>query len=57
MGHFQRRGVGLQMIDVHGLDLPWGASLVVSESAGSLSSAFVHQVLLPDLYIQTSGPE
>ena len=29
--------------------------MVVSESAGSLSSVFVHQALLPDLYIQTSG--
>src|SRR5882762_2587859 len=25
---------------------PWGASLVVSESAGSLSSVFLHQALL-----------
>src|SRR6266404_214113 len=34
-----------------------GASLVVSESARSLSSAFVHQALLHDLYIQTVRPE
>jgi hypothetical protein len=30
-----------------------GASLVESESAGSLSSAFLHQALLLDLFIQT----
>src|SRR6266581_1056854 len=30
-----------------------GASLVVSESAASLSSAFLHQALLHDLFIQT----
>jgi hypothetical protein len=41
----------IQLQSCHG-----GASLVVSESAGSLSSAFVHQALLPDLYIQTSRP-
>jgi hypothetical protein len=29
------------------------APLVESESAGSLSSAFLHQALLPDLFIQT----
>src|SRR6267142_2111450 len=34
-----------------------GASLVVSESAGSLSSAFLHQALLHDLFIQTNLPE
>src|SRR6267142_5966270 len=37
---------------VHG-----GASLVVSELAGSLSSAFLHQALLHDLFIQTIRPE
>ncbi len=31
----------------------WGASLVISESALSLSSAFLHQALLHDLLIQT----
>jgi hypothetical protein len=31
-----------------------GASLAVSESAGSLSSAFLHQALLHDLFIQTN---
>jgi hypothetical protein len=30
-----------------------GASLVVSESAWSLSSAFLYQALLHDLFIQT----
>jgi hypothetical protein len=30
-----------------------GASLVESESARSLSSSFLHQALLPDLFIQT----
>src|SRR5216683_4762954 len=34
-----------------------GASLVVSESAWSLSSAFLHQSLLHDLFIQTTRPE
>jgi hypothetical protein len=34
-----------------------GASLVVSESAGSLSSAFLHQALLHDLFIQTIRPQ
>jgi hypothetical protein len=34
-----------------------GASLVVSESAWSLSSAFLHQALLHDLFIQTIHPE
>src|SRR5260370_22601022 len=33
-----------------------GASLVVSESAWSLSSAFLHQALLHDLFIQTYRP-
>jgi hypothetical protein len=30
--------------------------LVVSESARSLSSAFLHQALLHDLFIQTTRP-
>jgi hypothetical protein len=34
-----------------------GASLVVSESAWSLSSAFLHQALLHDLFIQTIQTE
>src|ERR1700751_304989 len=34
-----------------------GASLVVSESAWSLSSAFLHQALLHDLFIQTIHSE
>jgi hypothetical protein len=34
-----------------------GASLVVSESARSLSSAFLHQALLRDLFIQTIHSE
>src|SRR6266403_2899497 len=33
-----------------------GASLVVSESAGSLSSAFLHQALFHDLFVQTIRP-
>ncbi|HXM92930.1 MAG TPA: hypothetical protein VOA64_01550 [Candidatus Dormibacteraeota bacterium] len=33
------------------------ASLVVSESAWSLSSAFLHQALLHDLFIQTDRPQ
>jgi hypothetical protein len=32
-----------------------GALLVESESARSLSSAFLHQALLHDIFIQTSG--
>src|SRR5258706_11097426 len=43
--------VNIQSDVIH--TLHGGASLVVSESARSLSSAFVHQALLHDLYIQT----
>src|SRR5712664_2183841 len=48
--------VNIQTDVVHSLH--GGASLVVSESAWSLSSAFLHQALLHDLFIQTihSGP-
>src|SRR6266849_1211625 len=44
--------VNIQTDVVHSLH--GGASLVVSESARSLSSAFLHQALLHDLFIQTS---
>src|SRR5260370_22606361 len=43
--------VNIQTDVVHSLH--GGASLVVSESARSLSSAFLHQALLHDLFIQT----
>src|SRR6266849_4038261 len=43
--------VNVQTDVVHSLH--GGASLVVSESAWSLSSAFLHQALLHDLFIQT----
>src|SRR5882724_2389913 len=43
--------VNIQTDVVHSLH--GGASLVVSESAWSLSSAFLHQALLHDLFIQT----
>src|SRR6266436_4441558 len=43
--------VNIQTDVVH--SLYGGASLVVSESAWSLSSAFLHQALLHDLFIQT----
>src|SRR5438309_4384049 len=46
--------VNIQTDVVHSLH--GGASLVVSESARSLSSAFLHQALLHDLFIQTSQP-
>src|SRR5882724_3400960 len=45
--------VNIQTDVVHSLH--GGASLVVSESARSLSSAFLHQTLLHDLFIQTSA--
>src|SRR6266853_5964189 len=44
--------VNIQTDVVHSLH--GGASLVVSESARSLSSAFLHQALLHDLFIQTT---
>src|SRR6266436_8009859 len=44
--------VNIQTDVVHSLH--GGASLVVSESARSLSSAFLHQALLHDLFIQTN---
>src|SRR6267143_6839279 len=44
--------VNIQTDVVHSLH--GGASLVVSESAWSLSSAFLHQALLHDLFIQTT---
>src|SRR6266446_3301266 len=47
--------VNIQTDVVHSLH--GGASLVVSESARSLSSAFLHQALLHDLFIQTTRPE
>src|SRR5258708_15694963 len=47
--------VNIQTDVVHSLH--GGASLVVSESARSLSSAFLHQALLHDLFIQTIRPE
>src|SRR5882724_7572754 len=43
--------VNIQTDVVHSLH--GGASLAVSESAWSLSSAFLHQALLHDLFIQT----
>jgi hypothetical protein len=43
--------VNIQTDVVHSLH--GGASLVVSESARSLSSAFLHQALLHDFFIQT----
>src|SRR5258705_11681201 len=46
--------VNIQTDVVHSLH--GGASLVVSESARSLSSAFLHQALLHDLFIQTFHP-
>src|SRR6266446_5250251 len=46
--------VNIQTDVVHSLH--GGASLVVSESARSLSSAFLHQALLHDLFIQTIRP-
>src|SRR5438093_2944306 len=46
--------VNIQSDVIH--TLHGGASLVVSESARSLSSAFLHQALLHDLYIQTNRP-
>src|SRR6266487_3965722 len=47
--------VNIQTDVVHSLH--GGASLVVSESARSLSSAFLHQALLHDSFIQTTLPE
>src|SRR5216684_1774848 len=47
--------VNIQTDVVHSLH--GGASLVVSESARSLSSAFLHQAPLHDLFIQTTRPE
>src|SRR5713226_3531077 len=47
--------VNIQTDVVHSLH--GGASLVVSESARSLSSAFLHQALLHDSFIQTIHPE
>src|SRR5712692_9539142 len=47
--------VNIQTDVVHSLH--GGASLVVSESARSLSSAFLHQALLHDLFIQTIHPK
>src|SRR5216684_2501579 len=47
--------VNIQTDVVHSLH--GGASLVVSESAWSLSSAFLHQALLHDLFIQTTRRE
>src|SRR5882762_10675565 len=46
--------VNIQTDVVHSLQ--GGASLVVSESAWSLSSAFLHQALLHGLFIQTYRP-
>ena len=44
--------------DGDGDDDDYGAaSLVVSESAWSLSSAFLHQALIHELFIQTNRPQ